>query len=82
MFCVGKFVFASILIVSALYSGVYGDVVPFAPLAPLAVAPFARSFSAHTINHALAAPVAAPLIAAPAGYPLPLPYTAPYYATL
>lgn len=71
--------FASLLIALSLYSGVNGLVYP---VAPYAVAPFARSYSAHTVNHAVAAPVAAPLVAAsPAAYPLPLPYAAPYYAT-
>jgi hypothetical protein len=54
-----------------------------APLAalPYAVAPFGSSYTAHSINHALAAPVAvpaaAPLMAAPAVY---TPHVAAYIA--
>lgn len=39
------------------------------PYASYAVAPYATSYSAHTVNHAIAAPLlthAAPLVAAPA----------------
>jgi hypothetical protein len=42
------------------------------PALPYALAPFGSSYTAHSINHALAAPVAvpaaAPLVAAPALY--------------
>lgn len=52
------------------------------------VAPYASSYNAHSINHAIAAPVAAaPLVAAPAQYvaaAAPAPYvaaaSAPYVA--
>ena len=84
-FVYGLQIFASVLVVASLCSGVYSDVPPFAPLAPYAIAPFARSFNAHSIHHSLAVPAlpaAAPIVAASPPYPLPLPYASPYFATL
>lgn len=57
----------------ALAAVTRAGVAPLAAAAlPYAVAPFGSSYTAHSINHALAAPVAvpaaAPLVAAPAVY--------------
>lgn len=59
--------------VMALATVTRAGVAPLAAAAlPYAVAPFGSSYTAHSINHALAAPVAvpaaAPLVAAPAVY--------------
>jgi hypothetical protein len=55
----------------ALTTVTRAGVAPLAAL-PYALAPFGSSYTAHSINHALAAPVgvpaAAPLVAAPAVY--------------
>jgi hypothetical protein len=55
----------------ALTAVTRAGVAPLATL-PYALAPFGSSYTAHSINHALAAPVgvpaAAPLVAAPAVY--------------
>lgn len=75
-------VFASFLVAASLYSGVYSDISPFVPFVPLGIAPLSRSYSAHTVNHAVAAPESNPTLTAPATLPLPLPYAAPYFATL
>ncbi|XP_065212330.1 uncharacterized protein LOC135839970 [Planococcus citri] len=73
----------------ALFSSIHCDI-PVAVAAPAVVAPYASSYSAHSINHAIAP--AAPVVAAysagvPAAYSaysgLPYPYAAygayPYY---
>ncbi|KAI5720959.1 protein lifeguard 1-like [Diaphorina citri] len=75
------------LIVASLIATVYGGAI--APVLPLAASvPYATSYSAHSVNHAIAAPVvaapAAPIVAAPAAYsalPAAYPYSAyPYSA--
>ncbi|KAL1451888.1 hypothetical protein WDU94_006223, partial [Cyamophila willieti] len=71
------------LIVASLAATVYGGVLPLA-----ASIPYATSYSAHSVNHAIAAPVVAapvaPVVAAPAAYsalPAAYPYSAyPYSA--
>ncbi|CRK95885.1 CLUMA_CG009331, isoform A [Clunio marinus] len=46
------------------------------------ISPFASTYNAHTINHAVAAPVvaapAAKLLASPYALPYSLPYSSPY----
>lgn len=51
--------------------------------AALAVAPYASSYNAHTVNHAVAAPVvsSAAYVAAPAAYAASPYIASPYYAS-
>ncbi|KAK4876535.1 hypothetical protein RN001_009041 [Aquatica leii] len=52
----------------------------FASFGPTAfVAPYATSYSAHVVNHAVAAPIVAPYGAYAAYSAYPYAYTAPYY---
>ncbi|KAJ8713440.1 hypothetical protein PYW07_013810 [Mythimna separata] len=88
---IAKFVVVLALAVAAASAGVVAPAALVAPVAPAAyVAPYASSYSAHAVNHAVAAPVvsapyvaaapyaAAPYVAAPAA-PLVAP-ASPYFA--
>nr|CAD7408684.1 unnamed protein product [Timema cristinae] len=72
---------AVLAVLAVLAGSTHGGAVPVA--APLAVASFGSSYTAHSVNHALAQPVALPAVAKYAASPLiaAAPYaTAPYVA--